>query len=143
MSYPMPTFHFIVNWGGVNVGFSEVTGLNIENQVIEYRDGATLEFSVRKMPGLQKFGNITLKRGIMKSDNQYYEWLNTIKMNTIERRDITISLLDENHAPVFTWRAKNAFPAKLEGASLKASGNEVAIESIEVAHEGLVVEKNQ
>jgi phage tail-like protein len=143
MSYPLPTFHFVVNWGGVNVGFSEVTGLNIENQVIEYRDGATPEFSVRKMPGLQKFGNITLKRGIMKSDNQYYEWLDTVKMNTIERRDITISLLDENHAPVMTWKVKNAFPSKLEGASLKASGNEVAIESMEVAHEGLVVEKNQ
>jgi phage tail-like protein len=64
-------------------------------------------------------------------------------MNTIERRDITISLLDENHAPVMTWKVKNAFPSKLEGASLKASGNEVAIESMEVAHEGLVVEKNQ
>ena len=142
MSYPLPTFHFTVNWGGTNIGFSEVTGLNIENQAIEYRDGASPEFSVRKMPGLQKFGNITMKRGIMKGDNEYYEWLNTIKMNTIERRDITISLLDEEHKPVMTWRAKNAFPIKLEGASLKASGNEVVIESMEVAHEGLVVEKS-
>jgi phage tail-like protein len=144
MNYPLPTFHFIVNWApGTNTGFSEVTGLNIENQVIEYRDGASREFSMRKMPGLQKFGNITLKRGIMKADNEYYEWLKTIQMNTIERRDITISLLDEANNPVMTWRAKRAFPVKLEGAALKASGNEVAIESMEVAHEGLVVEKNQ
>ncbi|RAW01595.1 phage tail protein [Pseudochryseolinea flava] len=140
MSYPLPSFHFTVHWGGANIGFSEVSGLNIENQVIEYRDGASLEYSMRKMPGLQKFGNITMKRGIMKGDNEYHKWLDTIKMNTIERRDITISLRDEGGNPVMTWRAKNAFPVKLEGASLKASGNEVAIESMEVAHEGLTVE---
>lgn len=141
-NYPLPAFHFRVEWGGSTVSFTEATGLNIENQVIEYRDGASKEFSMTKMPGLQKFGNITLKRGIFKGDNEYYEWLNTIKMNTIVRRDVTISLLDETHNPVLTWKIKNAFPAKLEGAALKASGNEVAIESLEIAHEGLVVEKS-
>jgi len=140
-AYPLPGFHFRVDWGGTSISFSEVSGLNIENQVIEYRDGASPEFSMRKMPGLQKFGNVTLKRGIFKGDNEYYDWLNTIKMNTIDRRDITVSLLDEEHNPVMKWRIKSAFPSKLEGAAMKASGNEVAIESIEVAHEGLVVEK--
>ncbi|MBL7731668.1 MAG: phage tail protein [Chitinophagaceae bacterium] len=140
-NYPLPAFHFRVDWGGSTITFSEVSGLNIENQVIEYRDGASPEFSMRKMPGLQKFGNITMKRGIFKGDNEYYEWLNTIKMNTIERRDVTISLLDEEHNPVMKWKAKSCFPSKVEGASLKASGNEVAIESMEVAHEGLTIEK--
>ena len=138
--YPLPAFHFRVDWGGSTVTFTEVSGLNIENQVIEYRDGASPEFSMKKMPGIQKFGNITLKRGIFKSNNEYYEWLNTIKMNTIERRDVTIILLDEEHNPVMSWKVKNAFPSKLEGAALKASGNEVAIESMEIAHEGLTVE---
>jgi phage tail-like protein len=140
--YPLPAFHFRVDWGGASISFTEVTGLNIENQVIEYRDGANPQFSMQKMPGLQKFGNITLKRGIFKGDNDYYNWLDTISMNTIERRDVSISLLDETHNPVMVWKVKNAFPSKLEGASLKASGNEVAIESLEIAHEGLVVENN-
>jgi len=141
-NYPLPAFHFRVDWGGSTFSFTEVTGLNIENQVIEYRDGASPQFSMIKMPGIQKFGNVTLKRGIFKGDNEYYEWLDTIKMNTITRRDVTISLLDETHSPVLTWKLTNAFPSKLEGASLKASGNEVAIESLEIAHEGLVVQKS-
>lgn len=140
MAYPLPVFHFIVNWGGTQVGFSEVSGLNIESQVIEYRDGASPEYSSRKMPGLKKFANITLKRGIMKSDNEFFLWLNTTKLNTVERRDLTISLLNEEHAPVMTWKVNNAFPVKVEGPGLKATGNEVAIESIELAHEGLSVE---
>ncbi|HEY9115530.1 MAG TPA: phage tail protein [Bacteroidales bacterium] len=140
MAYPLPVFHFIVNWGGTQVGFSEVSGLNIESQVIEYRDGASPEYSSRKMPGLKKFANITLKRGIVKSDNEFFAWLNTTKLNTVERRDLTISLLNEEHAPVMTWKVNNAFPVKVEGPSLKATGNEVAIESVELAHEGLSVE---
>ncbi len=138
--YPLPVFHFKVDWGGTKIEFSEVSGLNIEAQMIEYRDGASPEYTMRKMPGLVKYGNITLKRGIFKNDNDYYKWLNTIKMNTVERRDITISLLDEEHNPVMVWKVKNAFPVKIEGPGLKASGNEVAIESIEVAHEGLTIE---
>ena len=66
--------------------------------------------------------------------------MNTVKLNTIERRDLTISLLDEEHNAVVVWKAHNAFPVKVEGPGLKASGNEVAIESIELAHEGLVVQ---
>lgn len=138
--YPLPVFHFRVEWGGNRIGFSEVTGLTQENQAIEYRDGSFMEYSSIKMPGLRKFSNITLKRGVIKADNDFFKWLSTIKLNTVERRDLTISLLDEAHNPVMTWRALNAFPVKVEGPQLKASGNEVAIETIELAHEGLEVQ---
>ena len=138
--YPLPVFHFRVECGGTRIGFSEVTGLTQENQAIEYRDGSFLEYSSIKMPGLRKFSNITLKRGVIKDDNEFFKWLSTIKLNQVERRDLTISLLDESHNPVMTWKALNAFPVKVEGPQLKASGNEVAIESIELAHEGLSVE---
>lgn len=138
--YPLPVFHFRVEWGGTRIGFSEVTGLTQENQAIEYRDGSFLEYSSIKMPGLRKFSNITLKRGVIKADNEFFKWLSTIKLNQVERRDVTISLLNESHEPVMTWKALNAFPVKVEGPQLKASGNEVAIESIELAHEGLSVE---
>jgi phage tail-like protein len=138
--YPFPVFHFRVDWGGSNIGFSEVTGLNVETQVIEYRDGLSPDYSTIKMPGMQKYGNITLKRGMMKNDNEFYRLWNTHQLNKIERRDITISLLDETHSPVMVWKLRNAFPVKVDGGSLKATGNEVAIETMELAHEGLSVE---
>jgi phage tail-like protein len=135
--YPLPVFHFEVEWRGKRVGFSEVTGLTQENQAIEYRDGSFPEYSSIKMPGLRKFANIVLKRGVVKGDNQFFDWLSTVKLNTVERRDLIISLKNEKHEPVMVWKAMNAFPVKVEGPQLKASGNEVAIESIEIAHEGL------
>ena len=135
--YPLPVFHFTVQWGGQRAGFSEVAGLTQENQAIEYRDGSFPEYSSIKMPGLRKFANIVIKRGITKGNNQLFQWLSTIKLNKVERRNLVISLLNEDHQPVVVWKVLNAFPVKLEGPALKASGNEVAIESIELAHEGL------
>lgn len=139
-TYPLPVFHFEVDWEGTNIGFSEVSGLTSEAELIEYRDGASPEFSKIKMTGLRKYSNITLKRGIAPADNEFFAWLNAVKMNKPERRNLTVKLLNEEHAPVMVWKIKNAFPIKVEGPSLKADGNEVAIESIELAHEGLVVE---
>jgi phage tail-like protein len=141
-NYPLPKFHFSVDWGGTNIGFSEVSGLNIENKLIEYRDGASPEYSKIKMPGMREFSNITLKRGVFKGDNEFYNWLNTISLNSVERRDLAISLLNENHEPVVTWKIKNAFPIKVQSTDLKADGSEVAIEQIDVAHEGLTIEYN-
>ncbi len=141
-TYPLVKFSFEVDWGGTNIGFHEVSGLSIERDIIEYRQGASPDFSKIKMPGMAKFGNITLKRGTFKGDNDYFEWLQTVQMNTVERRSITISLLDENGAPAVTWKVKNAFPLKLQSTDLKAEGNEVAIETLEIAHEGLTIEHN-
>jgi phage tail-like protein len=139
-NYPLPKFHFRVEWGGSKIGFSEVTGLNIENELIEYRDGSSPEYHKIKMPGLQKYGNITLKRGMFTGDNEFFQWLNTVSLAKIDRRDVTISLLNENHEPVYLWRVKNAFPTKVTAPDLKSDANEVAVESVEIAHEGLVIE---
>ena len=135
--YPLPVFHFDVSWNDSRIGFTEVSGLTQEKQVIEYRDGSFREHSPIKMPGLGKFSNITLKRGITKSNNDLFVWFSTIRMNKVERRNLVISLLNEEHQPVVVWKVLNAFPVKIEGPSLKATGNEVAIESIEIAHDGL------
>jgi phage tail-like protein len=140
MAYPLPVFHFSVDWGGTQVTFSEVTGLNIEVQPIEYRDGNNPEYSPTKMPGMKKYGNLTMKRGVFASDNEYYAWVQEITLNKVARRDIIISLLNEAHKPVMTWKVINAWPTKLTSPDLKASANEVAIESIEVAHEGIHIE---
>jgi phage tail-like protein len=141
-NYPLPKFHFQVEWGGTRIGFTEVSGLDVETEVIEYRDGASKEYSKIKMPGLQKFSNITLKRGTFAHDNEYYNWWNTVKLNTIERRDLTISLLNENHEPVVVWKVKNAWPVKIQPTDLKGDGNETAIESMELAHEGLTIQND-
>ena len=140
--YPIPVFHFKAEWGGKNVSFSEVSGLTQEVQMIEYRHGNSPDYATIKMPGLHKHSNITMKRGISKGDNEFFKWLNTVKLNTVDRRDLTISLLNENHEPVMVWKAHNAFPVKVDGPGLKASGNEVAIESIEIAHEGVVLQND-
>jgi phage tail-like protein len=139
-NYPFPNFHFSVEWGGSRISFTEISGLNIETDVIEYREGNSPEYHVQKMPGLQKYTNIVLKRGIIKGDNEFFQWINTIKMNQVDRRDIIISLLDENHAPAVVWIVKNAWPVKYTGPVLKAQGHEVAIESLELAHDGITVE---
>ena len=137
--YPMTAFHFSVDWGGDKVGFSEVGGLTVETELVEYRDGASPEFTKIKMPGLKKYSNITLKRGILPADNEFFDWFNQTQMNKPERRDVQIKLLDESHSPVMTWDVKNAWPIKVEGPGLKADGNEVAVESIELAHEGVKI----
>ncbi len=142
MAYPLPVFHFQVEWGGSTIGFSEVSGLTIEVQPIEYRDGVSPQYSVIKMPGIPKYSNITLKRGVVAADNEFFAWLNTTKLNTVERRDLIISLLNEEHEPTMSWKIINAFPVKVEGPGLKSTGNEVAIETLELAHEGLSVENN-
>lgn len=142
MPYPLPVFHFQVEWGGEPIRFAEVSGLTTEVQVIEYRDGASPEYAPLKMPGIPKHSNITMKRGIVKAENQLFDWLNTTSLNTVERKDLTISLLNESHEPVMVWKVIHAFPVKVEGPGLKATGNEVAIESIEIAHEGIKIENN-
>jgi len=140
--YPLPKFHFQVDWGGSRIGFTEVTGLDVTTDIIEYRDGASPEYHKIKMPGMIKFSNITMKRGTFKGDNDYYNWWNTVALNTIERRDLIISLLNENHEPVVIWKVKNAWPTKVTATDLKADGNEVAIETIEIAHEGLTIQND-
>jgi len=139
-NYPLVKFHFQVEWGGTQIGFTEVSGLDVETEVVEYRHGASPEYSKVKMPGMQKFSNLTLKRGTFATDNEYYYWWNSVKLNTIERRNITISLLNEEHEPVIVWKVKNAWPTKVQSTDLKADGNEVAIESMEIVHEGLSIQ---
>ena len=140
VSYPLSTYHFAVVWGGANVSFQEVSGLNMVREKIAYRGGASPEYSDTFMPGRPTFDDIVMKRGVFKGDSDYYKWRDTIKLNEVERRDLTISLLDAEHKPVVTWKVKNAFPLKIEGPSMKSNANEVAIESITIAHEGLSVE---
>lgn len=138
--WPMPKFHFQVKWDSEVMSFQEVSGLDIEAQLIEYRHGDSKEFSPIKMPGLKKTGNVTMKKGVFKSDNKFWDWFKGIKMNTIKRKPVTISLLDESGGTTMVWTLANAWPTKITGTDLKSDGNEAAIETIEIAHEGLTID---
>lgn len=139
MDHPLPASHFLVNWGGTRIGFTEVSGLEIGADVIEYREGSFPSQSPIKMPGLKRYGDITMKRGLFADDNEFHVWFATIDLNKVERRDLTISLLNEAHEPVVTWKIVNAWPTKLVGPVLDARASRVAIEELVIACEEIVV----
>lgn len=139
-NYPLPVFHFSVSWGGDNIGFSEVGGLSQEITPIEYRDGLMSATTLPlKRPGLKKSGNISLKRGLVKGNNDLFKWFNNDGKPNVERRDLTITLLNDEGDPVFVWSVAQAWPIKCDGPSLKATGNDIAIESVDLAHEGITL----
>ncbi len=140
--YPIPRFHFQVDWGGAKISFTEVTGLVMEREKIEYRHSDSKDFNKLAMPGMIKNNNITLKRGKFEGDFDYNTWLEEIADDRAnKRRDVTIRLLNEKHNPVAAWTAARCFPVKVTAPDLKSDANEVAIESIEIAHEGLKLMK--
>ncbi len=136
-TWPLVKFQFSVKIGDKEAMFQEVTGLSAEVQQIEYRAGNSTEFSTVKMPGLKKIGNITLKKGIFKDDKAFWDLYNLVIMNTFERETISISLLDESGEVAMLWTLVNAFPTKITVTDMKSDTNEPAVESMELAHEGL------
>ncbi|MGK0290126.1 MAG: phage tail-like protein [bacterium] len=137
--WPLPKFYFQVKWDKDVMSFQEISGLDVESQPIEYRSGDSPVHSVINMPGLKKYSNITMKKGVFTKDNKFWNWFNQIKLNTIKRIPITISLLDESGAPTMVWNIQDAWPTKISGTDLKADGNEVAVETIEIAHAGITI----
>lgn len=132
---PYKNFNFVVEIEGLTVaGFSECSGLSTEVGVIEYREGG--DSSVRKLPGLAKVGDVTLKRGITKS-NDLQNWHRNILNGVPDRKNVVVILLDDEKNPAVVWRLAHAFPRKWEGPDLRANGNDVAIETLELCCEGL------
>jgi len=125
------------------MGFTEVTGLDFETEVIEYREGNSVKYNKLKQPGLTKYSNVTLKRGTFLGDFDYFElWKNTYFFQEVKekyRTNVIIQLMDEQHNPIITWSLTNAWPTKIQATDLKADANEVAIESMELVHEGLTI----
>ena len=138
--WPLPEFYFKVSISDVgDMSFKEVSGLDIEYDVIEYRTGDDRAFTKVKMPGLVKASEVTLKKGIFVSDPNFWNWIGEIKLNTIKRRTVTISLMDENDAPAQTWELANAWPKKISVEGFKAEGNSVAMETLVLVHEGIAI----
>lgn len=139
--WPMPKFRFEVDLGtGLeNVAFQEVSGMDQEVQTITYRHSNSALFSTIKMPGIAKYGNITMKRGVFSNDNEFWQWVDAISMNTIQRRTITIRLLNDNDQATVTWTLNNAWPTKISGQDLTDGGNDIAVDTVELAHEQMIV----
>ena len=133
---PLTVFSFLVDIGEENAFFKSVSGLDAETAVIEYRTGNMPALSSIKLPGLTKYSNIVLKRG-MTADLTLWRWYKTTIDGHAQRRDGTITLLDTALKPVLRWRFRDGWICKWEGPDLDASANEVAIETIEIAHDGL------
>jgi phage tail-like protein len=136
---PYGQFNFLIDIEGVTAGgFTEVSGLNAESDVIEYREGSD-PATVRKLPGLLKYGNITLKHGY--TDNTaLWDLRKTTENGQTRRFDGAIVLLDEGRQEALRWNFRAGWVSKYEGATLNSTTSEAAIESVEIAHEGLDVE---
>jgi phage tail-like protein len=135
---PFGQFNFLIEIDGVTTaGFSEVSGLTSDTNIIEYREGdEALPATVRKLPGLIKFTNIVFKRGYT-TDTTLWTWRQTVLQGTPQRTTGTVTLLDEARNPVLSWQFTQGWPTKLEGPGLNGKTSEVAVETLEIAHEGL------
>jgi phage tail-like protein len=137
---PYGQFNFVVTINGVAAaGFSEVSGLTTDTNIIEYREGNEKQGTVRKLPGLIKYNNIVLKRG-WTQDHSLWAWRKNVIDGTTQRQDGVVTLYDESRQPALTWKFRQGWPSKWEGPALNGKTSEVAIETLEIAHEGLELE---
>lgn len=136
---PLVSSWFGVEFQGQVVGaFRECTGLGSENEVVEYKaSGPKGEYVIKKVPGRLKWNNVTLKRGITDSMDMW-QWRKQVEQGKISgaRKNGTITMYNQQGDPVAKWNFTNAWPSKLSGPSANASSNEVAIEELEITHEG-------
>lgn len=136
VGYPHGKFRYKVEIDGLDAGgFSEVTGFDASIDVMEYREGDMVQTPM-KIPGLKKYGNITLKQGLADS-MVLYEWIIAGVNGAVQRKTITITLLDEEEAPAASWQVINAWPTKYTAPDFNATSSEIAIETLEIAHEGM------
>jgi len=136
---PYRSFNFRIEIDGLTVGaFSECSGLSSDGDAIDYREGTDIPLTVRKLPGLRKYANISLKRGYT-PNTELWTWYRNIVNGVADRRNGSVILMDEERRDVLRWNFENGWINKIEAPSFKASGNEVAIESVEIVHEGLTL----
>ena len=134
---PYRNFRFRLEIDGLDAGsFSEVSGFDATMDVVEYRAGDDPAITPTKLPGLIKYGNITLKWGSSET-MVLYDWLIDITEGTIEKKTVTLTALDEEGSPAASWRCINAWPVKYTAPDLNGTSSEIAVETIELAHEGL------
>jgi phage tail-like protein len=136
---PYSQFNFLIEIDGVvKGGFSECSGLTTDTNVIDYREGNEKQLTARRLPGLMKYNNIVLKRGYT-ADKSLWQWRKQVIDGQVptSRTTGSIILLDDARNRVLTWNFREGWPCKWEGPALNAKTSEVAIETLEICHEGL------
>ncbi|MCW7550372.1 phage tail protein [Photorhabdus sp. APURE] len=138
VEYPIPTYRFVVSIGDEQIPFNSVSGLDISHDVIEYKDGTGNYY---KMPGQRQAINITLRKGVFAGDTKLFDWLNSIQLNKVEKKDISISLTNEAGTEILmTWSVANAFPTSLTSPSFDAASNEVAVQEISLTADRVTIQ---
>lgn len=128
MEYPIPGYRFVVTLGDEKVAFNSVSGLDIDYESMEYKDGTG---NLYRMPGQRKLPTITLKKGVFRGKSSLYDWINSISLNRVEKKDLMISLTNETGSELLvSWQVVNAFPIKLTAPSIDATSNDVAVQEI-------------
>jgi phage tail-like protein len=136
---PFHGFNFRVEIDRIGeMGFRECSGLSFTTDVVDYREGTDLDLSPRKLTGMRKFANLVFKRGITKN-KQLFDWYRNVLNGIPDRRGGSIVLLDEERADSLRWEFTNGFICKWDGPTFNATSNEVAIESIEICVERVVL----
>lgn len=134
---PYLGYNFLVEIDGITqAGFQEVSGLDVSTDSVDYREGADPSHA-RKLPGLTKYGNITLKRGITDSD-ELWKWRMTVVSGKPVRKNGSIILLDSTGSEKLRWNFFMAWPSKWTGPSFNAGSASVAIETLEIIPEEIV-----
>jgi phage tail-like protein len=137
---PFRSFNFRLEIDELPVAaFSDASGMTSEGDVVDYRTGVDIPLTARKLPGLRKYGPITLKRGML-LDSSLWDWYRNIAIGLKDRRNGSVILMDEERNDVLRWNFEAAWPTKIEGPALNAKGNEVAVESIELIVEDITLE---
>ena len=137
--WPLPKFYFSVDIGDfTDLPFQEVSGLDISTEAIEYRHSNSRNGTIN-MPSMVKYSDVTLKKGVFTEDNEFYNWINGVNLNTYQRSTVVIRLLNQECNPEMTLELKNAFPIQVTPTDMNSTSSEAAIETIVFAHEGLKI----
>lgn len=139
-TYPLPVYNYRVTIGGETHGFSEVSGLSIQHEAITYKHGLSWREGPVQMPGMKGEVKLTLKRGMVKTRSLMLDWIGSIHLNKVPKRDLAIDLCDESGTPVVSWKVYNAFPLKLDAPGLNSDSNDLAVESLELLAGGIQME---
>jgi len=146
-AYPLPSYNYRVEINGVAVSFSEVNGLSVGFETTTYKESPVESGApgprVMHMPAQISPAKVTLKKGLVrgKSLPALYAWINSTQTNLIEKKDVSVRLCDENGAPVVSWKIINAFPTKLDAPAFSAASNDVAIETIELMADRILMDE--
>jgi phage tail-like protein len=146
-AYPLPSYNYRVEIAGTAIGFSEVSGLSIKRETTTYKESPTGGGApgpvVMHMPAQPTHPTITLKKGVIRkgSVGVLYSWISAIQINQVDKRDVYVRLCDEKGDAIISWKVQNAFPTKLDAPAFTANSNDVAVETMELLADSILIEE--